>query len=72
MVRFYGAMFREGDVWICMEVSWIFDFKTWKIETRAFSKTQDYHQDQDLDQDKTKAWIIKAQAQVQTQIQTQL
>lgn len=20
MVRFYGAMFREGDVWICMEV----------------------------------------------------
>jgi hypothetical protein len=20
MVRFFGAMFREGDVWICMEV----------------------------------------------------
>jgi hypothetical protein len=20
MVRFYGAMYREGDVWICMEV----------------------------------------------------
>lgn len=32
-VQFYGALFREGDVWICMEVM---DMSLDKFYTRAF------------------------------------
>ena len=32
-VHFYGAMFREGDVWICMEVM---DISLDKFYTKAF------------------------------------
>lgn len=33
-VQFYGALFREGDVWICMEVM---DMSLDKFYTKAFS-----------------------------------
>ena len=33
-VHFYGAMFREGDVWICMEVM---DISLDKFYTKAFA-----------------------------------
>lgn len=35
-VHFYGAMFREGDVWICMEVM---DISLDKFYTKAFANS---------------------------------
>lgn len=42
-VHFHGAMFREGDVWICMEVM---DISLDKFYARAFG-TGDHHQQQE-------------------------
>jgi mitogen-activated protein kinase kinase 3 len=41
-VQFYGALFREGDVWICMEVM---DTSLDKFYTKTFRHGRRIHED---------------------------
>lgn len=41
-VQFYGALFREGDVWICMEVM---DMSLDKFYTRAYAHNRSIPED---------------------------